>query len=466
MAKKKIDNVDLLLSKLDKTQLAAFIRNQCIVNERFQDEFLALGVGKLFKPSPSIYASRVEDLIDEYSGRCGYINYRSSFEFNRAVTRILDEADEAMENGKWDVAVAVLTGVASVSKEIITGGDDSAGELGALISSCFDRWYELCVDYSIPDDIKTEIFELALSRFNDKDLEGWDWWWNWIEMAITLADTPERQDRVIEALDAVKYISDNWHAKFCTERAQRYKLEMMSRRGSEEEQIKFMYDNVANPDFRQRLFQIAWDKSDYDEVLRLAKEGVNHDAQYAGLVNDWHKWEYKVYCTIGDIENKLRLARYFFFNGADWREKMFSMESMYAIMKELVPQHEWTKYLEELINEVKTKKDEVRLLFIYTEEQKWQDYMDLIRNKPSTYIIDEAPDEVKELFSEEIIKIYGFLIRDYFQYASKRSTYCHGVELLRKLIGYGGKKEAEQIVSEQKSRTPRRPALIDELSKL
>ena len=37
---------------------------------------------------------------------------------------------------------------------------------------------------------------------------------------------------------------------------------------------------------------------------------------------------------------------------------------------------------------------------------------------------------------------------------------------LRKLIKYGGTKEAEQTVTEQKSRTPRRPALIDELSKL
>lgn len=34
------------------------------------------------------------------------------------------------------------------------------------------------------------------------------------------------------------------------------------------------------------------------------------------------------------------------------------------------------------------------------------------------------------------------------------------------LIKYGGKKEADQIAAEQKSRTPRRPALIDELSKL
>ena len=46
------------------------------------------------------------------------------------------------------------------------------------------------------------------------------------------------------------------------------------------------------------------------------------------------------------------------------------------------------------------------------------------------------------------------------------SYFVQGVGLLRKLINYGGKTEAYEIVAEQKARIPRRPALIDELSKL
>ncbi len=61
---------------------------------------------------------------------------------------------------------------------------------------------------------------------------------------------------------------------------------MMSRCGSWEDQIEFMYNKVSNPDFRKRLIQFAWDKSDYEEVLRLAKDGVIQDSDYKGLVND------------------------------------------------------------------------------------------------------------------------------------------------------------------------------------
>lgn len=70
------------------------------------------------------------------------------------------------------------------------------------------------------------------------------------------------------------------------------------------------------------------------------------------------------------------------------------------------------------------------------------------------------------IFPNELIKLYTLCVKHFFQYASNRDSYSEGVSLLRKLIKYGGKTEADKIIAEQKARTPRRPALIDELSKL
>ena len=466
MAKKKKDNVELLLSKLDKQQLADFIRKECTNNGQLQDRFLALGAGTLFKPNHQTYTSRVEDLIEDYAGRHGYIEYRATFDFNRAVCRILDEAADAMENHRWEVAIAVLSGVAAAGDDILNSGDDSAGELGGIVDECFQMWRQLCEEESLPEDIKSEIFELALKRFNDKDLKGWDWWWDWMEIAIDFADTQEKQSQIFKALDAIKPKGDDWSAKHDAQTAQKYKLELMSRCGTPEEQCKFMYANVANPDFRKRLMQMAWDKGDYDEVLRLAKDGVNHDAEWAGLVSDWHKWEYKVYRKIEDKDNTLQLARYFFFKEGRWGEKEYSMESMFAMLKTLVPADDWNKYAETLISEAQREKDAYRLLYIYTEEKMWNRYMEYIRKNPSTYIIDDAPKEVKKQFKEEIIRLYAIAVKEFFRGAANRDSYREGVGLLRNLIKYGGKAEADKIVLEQKSRTPRRPALIDELSKL
>lgn len=466
MAKTKTDNVELLLSKLDKKQLVSFIRKECANDSQFQDRFLALGAGTLFKPNPLTYSSRVENLIADYGGRHGYIEYRATFDFNRAVCRILDEAADAMANHQWEVAIAVLTGVTAAGDDILNSGDDSAGELGGVVGESFQLWRQLCEEESLPEHIKSEIFELALTRFNEKDLKGWDWWWDWMDMAINFADTSERQNRIFMALDTIKPQGDDWSARHNAQTAQKYKLELMSKCGTAEQQHKFMYDNLANPDFRKRLIQMAWDKGDYQEALRLAKEGVNHDAEWAGLVSDWHKWEYRVYQKLGDHDNALLLARHFFFKGGRWGEKEFSMEAMHSTMKTLVPNNEWIRYVETLISEAKRAKDSGRLLFIYTEEKMWDKYMEYIRKNPSIYNIDDAPKEVKKLYKDEIIKLYSSALKAFFQRASTRDSYREGVVLLRNLIEYGGKAEADQIVIEQKSRTPRRPALIDELSKL
>lgn len=466
MANKKIDNVEILLSKLDKRQLGDFIRKECINDGRFQDRFLALGTGTLFKPNPDNYTSRIEELIEDYAGRHGYIEYRATFDFNRAVTRILDEADEAMKNRQWDVAVAVLTGMAAAGDDILNSGDDSAGELGAIVSECFEKWHELCASESLPENIKDEIFELALTRFNEKNLKGWDWWWDWIEMSIRLADTSDKQNRIVETLDAIKTDGDEWSARHDAQTAQKYKLEIMSKQGSPKEQRKFMYDNVGNPDFRKKLLQMAWDEANYDEVLRLAKEGVTHDTEWVGLVSEWHKWEYQVYCHIGDKDNTLRLARHFFFNGGRWGDREFSIENMYLKIKTLVPLSQWSDYAETLISESVSKRDNGRLLFIYTQEKMWERFMEYLRKNPSAYNIDDSPKEVKDLYRNEIIRLYSTSVRKFFQQASDRNSYREGVGLLRNLIKYGGKTEADKIIIEQKSRTPRRPALIDELSKL
>lgn len=143
MTTQKTDSVELLLSKLDKNQLATFIMRECKDDGQFMDRFLALGAGTVFAPSPETYSSRIENLIDEFSGRYGYIEYRDTFDFNRAASRILDEVDKALHARKWKVVIAILTGIANSCETIINSGDDSAGELGAIVAECIEKWHEL-----------------------------------------------------------------------------------------------------------------------------------------------------------------------------------------------------------------------------------------------------------------------------------------------------------------------------------
>lgn len=467
MRTNNVNDVELLLSKLSKQELCEFIREECAGDRQFRQRFIALGAGIIFHPQSSDYKSRVLDIIEYFAERYGYVKYDDTFDMNRAVCTILDEADIAMSNQRWDVAIAVLEGVALAGEEIMNCGDDSAGNLGSIVEDCFKKWHELCREESLPSKIKNAIFELSISHFKEEHLKGWNWWWDWIQIAISFADTSEKQDLIFKALDdIINSEGHKWDDQYNTQTAQRYKLEMMSRIGTPEEQCKFMYENAGNPDFRRRLLQIAWNRGDYKEVLRLAMDGVSHDSQLPGLVNEWHKWELKTYRHKNDKANILKLARYFFFGGGGFGEREYSMETMYALMRSIVPDAGWNDFIETLLKEALKKQDVVRMLFIYTQEKMWDRYMEYLRNAPSAYILENAPVEVRTLYKDEFIRLYASCVRDFFQHASGRNSYREGVSMLRELIRYGGNTEADKIIIEQKNRTPRRPALINELSKL
>lgn len=467
MLAKKLNDIELLLSKLDKEQLCEFIRKECAYDRQFLQRFLALGAGVIFRPKSDDYQYRVRCLIVDFEGRHGYVDYRDTFRLNRAVCKIIDEADIAISNQRWEVAIAILEGVATAGEDIINCGDDSAGELGSIVEECFAKWHELCGNELLPPNIKSEIFDLSIGYFTKEYLKGWDWWWNWIQMAISLADTPEKQRLIIKALDnVINSKGDEYSTKYNMQTAQRYKLEIMSKCCTPEEQRKFMYENTDNPDFRRRLLQMAWDKGHYEEVLRLAKDGIRHDSELVGLVNEWRKWELKTYRHINDKTNTLKLSRYFFFNGGRFDEKEYSMETMYALMRSIVPDDDWNDFVGTLIEEASKQRNCVRMLFIYTQEKMWDRYMEYLRNMPSIYNLDGVPREVWKLYKDELIRLYTSCTRHFLQHASDRNSYREGVSILRKLIKYGGRAEAEEIIADQKNRKPRRPALLDELSKL
>ena len=467
MKRKGLNDIELLLSELDKQQLCDFIRVECANDRHFQQRFLSLGTGFLTSPKFSDYHARIMDMIEEFGDRHGFVEYSKTFRLNRAICQIIDEADIAIQNYQWDVAVSVLEAVATAGEDIIYCGDDSAGQLGDILHYCFQKWHELSSDELLPEGKKSELFELFLTHFAEGCLKEFDWWWDWIQMAIQLADDEEKQGRIIQELDKVINIKgDEWGINYNRQVAQRHKLEIMSKRGTPEEQFKFMYENVSNPDFRRRLLQMAWDRGDYKEVLRLAVDGATHDSDYAGLVNDWHKWELKVYLQTHDHAGSLRLYQYFFFNGGRFGEEAYSMENIYGQMKSIVLEDEWNDFVETLIKDAVSSRSYFRMLFIYSQEKMWDRYMDYLRESPVTSELDEAPEDVWKLYKDELIQLYTACVKSFFQRASGRNAYGEGVSMLRKLIDYGGRTEVGKIINEQKARIPRRPALIDELSKL
>lgn len=50
----------------------------------------------------------------------------------------------------------------------------------------------------------------------------------------------------------------------------------------------------------------------------------------------------------------------------------------------------------------------------YTQEKMWGRYMDSLRKNLSAYTLDDAPEDVRELYKDEFIQLYASSIRCFF----------------------------------------------------
>ena len=87
--------------------------------------------------------------------------------------------------------------------------------------------------------------------------------------------------------------------------------------------------------------------------------------------------------------------------------------------------------------------------------------MESLRKNLSAYTLDDAPEDVRELYKDEFIQLYASSIKLFFKYVSNLG-FISGKELvlLQDLIKYGGRSEVDKVTIERKARIPRHPVYI------
>lgn len=468
MNKKQDKNtlIEKVLDSLNKDQLSAYIREECLRDESFCDRFLALGAGKAYAPRPEMYSMRIDNIIEDYMGRYGYVECRDTFDLNQDISSILEEANFAIEKGNYNVALAILIGTSNSAEEIINCGDDSAGELGTIIDECFEFWTQFALQ-PLSDNLADTAYKYVMKKFKAKYLEGFDWWWNWLSLAVKFATTDKKRSAVLDELNKFKKPeNDNdWSAKRNYDSSRKLRMELIAAGGSKEELRKYLYDNLDNVDVCLKLLQMTWDEGNLDECLRIAQKGESLCPRSLHLLR---QWQLKVYMELGETSNIICLARKFFME--ETRGGLFdnvldcSNEAMYSLMKSNVPKPEWTEWVEALAADPKISSS--TLLYLFRKEKMWDKYIQYLSKHASLWLLENAPVQVRKLYKDEFVQLYAKCVEDHFRYASDRKGYREGAGMLVKLIKYGGKDEASIIIEKQKSRTPRRPALIEELSKI
>lgn len=149
-------------------------------------------IGTAGKHDRENYSSRVMRLFDKYADIHGFIHGEQTFGFSTEVGKIVSEADAAVDSGNWDVAFDALTGITDVSGYVIVLCEDSYGYIGKVFEDCFNLWRKLVSRHDLPESVKTEVFDFVMDRFRHKHLKDKGMHWEWMSIAVKLADTPDR----------------------------------------------------------------------------------------------------------------------------------------------------------------------------------------------------------------------------------------------------------------------------------
>jgi hypothetical protein len=231
---------------------------------------------------------------------------------------------------------------------------------------------------------------------------------------------------------------------------------MVNKYGTEEEAEQFIKDNLKFSSFRELFINKYLNEKNYEKVIELALEGEKQDTRFAGLILKWKQMRYKAYKELALKDDQRNLAKELLFEGKF---------EYYKELKELA--EDKISFYDNLKKELKVKEDwhsKSMFLQIILEENDLNEIMDHVRDSPTS--IDSYADILIDKFKDEVIEIYKKYIKFEASRASNRSHYKSVCAIIRKYKKIAGKQSQIPIVNELIALYRKKPAFLDELSRI
>lgn len=399
----------------------------------------------------------MESIVRKYSGREGFIPYRETYGFVNEMEDILEKVRNTNDILlALDIAFLLL----NEAVEAFQYADDSNGEIGSLVSETIELIGEIVTDSADLDiALREKILNKLLEQNDNKVFNGWeDYKIDLLRLCVEFADVEGLRNKLRMKIEyAVSKNSGDDYKKYSNERMLQILLEIIDTYGSEEEAIEFIKENLKYSSFRELLIGKFIKEKNFQRVIELAKEGEKQDKQYAGLVSKWKKIRYDAYKKLSLKEEQQRLAKELLFDG--------NFE-YYKELKELITGDK-TAFYNKLKQELKKDKGwhgRSIYLKLIVQEKDLDEIMEFVRENPRS--IEEYAEMLQEKFKDEVIEIYKKHIKAEASSSSNRRDYQGVCGILKRYKKIAGKKNQEEIINGLIALYRKRPAFVDELSKI
>lgn len=445
-----------VLNKVSLSELKEFIQEHSKIDKQFRNLFLSNFAHLNESQSKEFYQKQIRSIVNSATDRHGFIGWHEIKYLEQGIDPIIVISEKQLENKNHINAFYICTALMEEMTEAIQFSDDSNGVLGGIIDSSYEMLYDIATK-DISEEIRTELFNYCITSFEKRLFDGWDWHIGILRIAYELASNENDADIIIKCLDTI-------NGKYERERAQSFKLDIITKYKEKDQVQKFTEKHITNSSIRNNEIAKAIENKEFERAIKLSKDGIEYDKKdKPGLVKDWYNWLLKIAQFQNDKPKIIEYARFLFI------DNFMPKEDYYEILKQNVEPDKWNEFLEEIITEITPKGgwkyiELVRNIFI---KEKWWDRLFLmLKENVSLQNIENNEQYLSKDYSQELIQLYSERLLKYVERNMGRNHYQTACKYLRRMKKLGGNEKVNELIEYFRKTYPKRKALLDELNRV
>ena len=451
--KSKNKNLEDILVKLDNETLVSIVMEYAGRNKRMKEElFLRYEEqGDIIKHARNVIRGSINNV--KYRG---FVEYADAAYAAKGADTILGMIDNKIDSGDSFTAVSLSIVILEEMVDLIGYCDDSNGVVGGAVNEAIERIGEAVLAIGSEPSNSEKLFDMIFNHAQEKRYNGWtDWRIDLLFAILPLCGNRTNRNKM-ELYIKKKVIETNeWLRNYEEHQRQKMQYEILRQFDGKTAADSYMEQHLDNSDFREIVIQNAISKKSYKKALDLCLDGERKDSSLAGLVRKWQELRYTVYEKSKDIQAQKILGLELLQQGCF--DYFLKLKNLYA-------KDNWPKILQDIL--VKLKKSGqggVYLKILLQEKLKPQllDYCKEYNDTITLYYKHLLPD-----YKDDVGQIFVKYIRNQAERANGRGHYRSVCDLIREYRKACGNIAAHTIRDELVKENARRPAFLDELSRL
>ncbi|GAA4059005.1 SWIM zinc finger family protein [Amphibacillus indicireducens] len=443
-----------LLQKLPKQKLIDFLIDQTNKNPELELE-LRLNFGP---KEDEIFASRA--LIKEYIESAtdnGFVSYNDAWDAVYGAELVLEKMLNYLDSDETKTIILLGEMILAEMTDLIGYCDDSGGAIGGVIDQAIENMAYATAQTTahLSTKEKLEIVQLLVKASQHERYQGWsDWQLALLKICLPLCDVADCRTLLENELE--KLSNEAKPNRYLLKEIKLLQAELIKKYDSDEQTQRFLAENIAIPEIREQIILQHFEQKDYQQALELCVDGEKLDHDYAGLVSRWKNYRYQAYEQLNDLENQKSLGMSLLLAG-DY--------DYFGKLKKLHEKDQWPAVLDYITENIdQTGYRNHVYLQILKAENLTDKLLTFCKNNPS--MVSELYPDLMTEYPEQVKEIFIHSIRSIAEHSSNRKEYRGVCKIIRTFNKATDHENTAKIIKELEQRYHRKPAFLDELSKI